>query len=191
MKKFTKSESFKKLSENLKKDAESANLSEKQYKVIANFLTNNLPTDKPFKFTDAYVEKSELSDGTNTSHIRLKVDAENSVSLSSLLSLGLKVGKPVSFKPSRKTSQLKGAGVLSGVEPVNPELSKFAGENSLSPIELAAALVGQTFEATETEIVTYFPQKGEEKTALQLNELNEENRLSLCSIKKVYKLTEK
>ena len=79
MKKFTKSESFKKLSENLKKDAESANLSEKQYKVIANFLTNNLPTDKPFKFTDAYVEKSELSDGTNTSHIRLKVDAENSV----------------------------------------------------------------------------------------------------------------
>lgn len=191
MKKFTKSAEFTKASETLKKDAEKANLSEKQYKVIANFVTNNLPVGVPFKFTETYVEKSQMADGTNTSHIRLKVDADNTVSLSSLLALGLKVGKPVSFKPSRKSSQLQGKGVLAGVESVNPELSKFAGENGFTPIDLAAALVGRSFEATETEIVTYFPQKGDEKEATELNELNEENRLSLCSIKKVYVLTEK
>ena len=190
MKKFQKNAEFTALAESLKKDAEKANLSEKQYKVIANILGNSLPTEKAFKFTDAYVEKSEMPDGTNTSHIRLKVDESNTVSLSSLLSLGLKVGKTVSFKPSRKSSQLAGKGVLAGVEPVNPELSKFAGENNLSPIELAAALVGQTFEAKETEIVTYFPQKGEEKEATELNELSQENRLAICSVKKVYTLKE-
>lgn len=186
MKKFEKTAAFTKVVETLKKDAEKAELSDKKFKAIQNILTNSLPIGAPFTFKKAYVEESKMNDGTNTSHIRLQVDEEQSVSLSSLLAMGLKVGKTVSFKPSRKTSQLKGAGVLSGVEPVNPALSKFAGENGLNEIELAAALVGQEFTAKETEIITYFPQKGEEKSALELNELNDENRLSLCSVKKVY-----
>ena len=189
MKKFEKSEQFTKVADKLKKEAQAADLSAKKYDIIPNILQNNLPTDKSFQFTDAYVEKSKAKDGANLSHIRLKVDEEHTVSLSSLLTMGLKVGKPVSFKPSRKSSQLKGAGVLSGVESINPELPKFAGENGLNEIDLAAALVGQKVNAKETTVLTYYPQTGEEKTAIELNDLSEENRLALCNAKKVYKLT--
>lgn len=189
MKKFQKSAEFTKVAEALKKEAEAADLSAKKYDIIPNILQNNLPTEKQFTFASTYVEQSKAKDGTNLSHIRLKVDDDHTVSLSSLLTMGLQMGKKVSFKPSRKTSQLAGAGVLAGVETINPELTKFAGTNGLNEIELAAALVGQKFSAKETTVLTYYPQTGEEKPAVELNDLSEENRLSLCNAKKVYKLT--
>lgn len=117
------------------------------------------------KFGVAYVKdlKPAKTSEPNMSHVRLPIlndtgDIVGDVSLSALLALGYKGDvSNITFKPSRKTSQLKGKGVLANTEQVSPEINHALSLSGLDQASFAVALEGVKFSAKPVEYVTYFP----------------------------------
>lgn len=140
------------------------------------------------KFGVAYVKdlKPAKTNEPNMSHVRLPIlndagDVVGDVSLSALTALGYKGDvSNISFKPSRKTSQLKGKGVLANTEQISPKINRALSLSGLDQASFAVALEGVKFTAEPVEYVTYFPTVEKLDDAPSHEELNAiEDKLSI------------
>ena len=153
-------------------------------KIIA-MAANELPESGKFGEL-RFIENKE-----NSQMNHFVIDALNSkgekvgqISLSTLLGFGLDSDKPIRFKTSRGATKMS---VLSGVTPVNPDISAIGAENDLTPLQLGTYLENKEFSAVAIEKRTFFPI--DKRTAEELNELSDINKESLVNVKKFYKVS--
>lgn len=172
----------------------SSDVVEKFNKVDGNS-ANSLPVGVDFTFDRYEIVKSEL-DGKDTSYIKMFTSCGHVISLGAITRICLSSTNPALFNPlfkkASKTSTLAGYLVLAGTKGLSPDFKQWVNFNGFSPRETAVALAKgtQKFRATEVATLTYFPEDGDRLTEDKLEATNEEgnknNRIALCTPKKLY-----
>lgn len=169
-----------------------------QWSQVYGGSSNELPTDKPFKFVNARAVVNE--DDPNMNHIIMITDSGEECSLSSLTRLcltGTAAENPM-FKPSKQSSKIKEFGVLRATKSVSPELTAWFNANNVSRKQQAEALIlsEQSFMATAVEVLTYFPSvenrntvSSEGSAIAELNAQPASVRIAMCDPKDAYVLT--
>lgn len=170
----------------------------KQWTDLYSGSANELPTDKPFKFVD--FRTVVVEENTAMNHIVMTTDTGHECSLSSLTRLCLvgESAKDPMFKPSKKSSKIKEFGILRGTKSISPELSSWFNANKVNREQQAEALIlsEQSFMATATEVLTYFPNEENRNTVstegnaiAELNAQPASVRIAMCDPKEAYVVT--
>ena len=145
--------------------------SQKKMKSSASFESVELPETVTFVNV---VNKTTEINGENVTFSEFITDKGAKYSVNRIFDLAYNGKKDtLKFKPSRAGSSLKGAGVLEGSKPVNPQLMKFAAQYGLSREKLVAALLGVPLKAERETFYTYYPDVPDGEKIPFADELNE------------------
>lgn len=153
-----------------------------------DYIKNNLPLEGTFNYW------GEAGEGEYV-HLRIGTDKDNSVSFSNLLTLGLPnvnegEDKPIiMFAPTKNPKM----GLLGNISSFNNGLTSLGAKHKLNLVELAELLMGVKYTAKLVPVLTYYPKTSADgtlqmQTAVELNKLDDINKLALCKVKMVYKI---